>query len=142
MELLTVGEMARRSGVPATTLRYYDSVGLLHPVRLANSHRRYPADTLDRLQAIRLCQELGCDLDEIRELIEPHAREARRLAAKRELLRVERQFLKLATVRAVLEHVEVCQCDDLSECRADIQRALARLTPSAEDDELARVARR
>lgn len=128
MELLSVGETARRSGLPTSTLRYYDTLGLIKPVRLHNSHRRYPAETVDRLQAIRLCQELGCELEEIRELIEPDAREARRVAAKRELLRVERQFRKLATVRAVLEHVEVCECDDLSNCRAEIRTALAKLT--------------
>ena len=124
MELLTVGEMARRSGVPATTLRYYDSVGLLHPVRLANSHRRYLVEDLERLRYIRLCRSLGCDLDEIRVLVEPGASEERRMAAKRELDRVERQQRRLAAAAAVLSHFAECTCQDTAECRAIIRVAL------------------
>jgi DNA-binding transcriptional MerR regulator len=125
--LLTVGEMARRSGVPATTLRYYDGLGLLVPVRLANGHRRYPDDSVARLQMIRLCQALGCDLDEIRELVRENTTEARRTAARRQLGNIDRQFQRLGVARTLLTHILECRCPTESECQALTQRALGEL---------------
>jgi DNA-binding transcriptional MerR regulator len=124
MELLTVGEMARRSGVPATTLRYYDTLGLLDTVRLANNHRRFPASSLRRLRLIRMCQELGCGLNEIRTLLETDAAEARRSVARRELDRIERQFQELLAARALLTHYAECDCTDRDDCRAIAMRAV------------------
>jgi DNA-binding transcriptional MerR regulator len=124
MELLSVGEMARRSGVPATTLRYYDTVGLLEPIRLTNNHRRYPATSVRRLQLIRMCQELGCGLDEIRGLLRPDAAEERRSVARRELERIALQFELLTAARGVLAHYADCACTDRDDCRAIAMRGV------------------
>ncbi len=131
MELLTVGELARTSGVPATTLRYYDSLGLLMPIRLPNSHRRYPLESLEQLQIIKLCQALGCDLDEIRVLVRKDSTDARRSAARRELAKIDHQYQRLAVARALLTHILECTCPTPAECRETTQRALSEL---ADDD--------
>ncbi|MGL5809913.1 MAG: MerR family transcriptional regulator, partial [Nocardioides sp.] len=65
---LSVGELAARSGVPATTLRYYDRIGLVVPDRRSNGHRRYGVATVQVLQVIQLARAVGCTLDEIRAL--------------------------------------------------------------------------
>ncbi len=77
---MRVGELARLSGVPASTLRYYESNGLLPaPRRAGNGYRDYPADSLERVGLIRLAQSLGFQLEQIRELFgrldqgSPHA---------------------------------------------------------------------
>lgn len=62
---LSVGELAEASGVPATTLRYYDGRGLITARRTAGNQRRYPRAVLRRLALIRVAQELGVPLAEI-----------------------------------------------------------------------------
>ena len=128
MAHLTVGELAYQSGVPATTLRYYDSIGLLEPIRLANTHRRYPLESLEQLQIIKLCQELGCDLDEIRLLVRKDSMDARHAAARRQLAEIDRQHRRLDVARALLTHVLECVCPTPEECRATTQRALGALS--------------
>jgi|GEM_PF-494763 len=68
MELMRVSELAVRSGVPATTLRYYEDRGLLPAQRSPSGYRLYDRRALDRLAFISAAKQLGLDLDEIREL--------------------------------------------------------------------------
>ncbi|MEU3711272.1 redox-sensitive transcriptional activator SoxR [Streptomyces catenulae] len=66
---LTVGEVSDRSGVPASTLRYYDREGLIHSRRTGGNQRRYARDTLRRVAFIRASQRVGIPLAEIREAL-------------------------------------------------------------------------
>lgn len=64
-----IGEVARRSGVPARTVRYYERVGVLAPpARTAAGYRRYGEDALDRLAFVRACKAIGFTLHEVAEL--------------------------------------------------------------------------
>ncbi|MEH0424359.1 redox-sensitive transcriptional activator SoxR [Streptomyces sp. B21-083] len=66
---LTVGEVSGRSGVPASTLRYYDREGLIHSRRTSGNQRRYPRDTLRRVAFIRASQRVGIPLADIRDAL-------------------------------------------------------------------------
>lgn len=67
---MRVGELARRSGCSATTLRYYEKLGLLPRVsRTRSGYREYANDALDQLALIRRAKELGFSLREIRALL-------------------------------------------------------------------------
>src|ERR1051325_4099816 len=70
MDELTISEVARRSGVRATTIRYYESINVLPQPRRANGRRRYDAAILDRLAFIHVAQRLGFTLTEIGLLFE------------------------------------------------------------------------
>ncbi len=64
---MRIGELAKRSGVPAKTIRFYESAGLLpEPARLANGYRDYDASAPKRLEFIRSAQAIGLALGEIR----------------------------------------------------------------------------
>lgn len=63
--LLSVGELAARSGVAVSALHYYESRGLLHARRSAGNQRRYPRAALRRVAFIRAAQQLGIGLAEI-----------------------------------------------------------------------------
>jgi MerR family redox-sensitive transcriptional activator SoxR len=63
--LLTVGELAARSGVAVSALHYYETRGLLSAVRSAGNQRRYPRAALRRVAFIRAAQQLGVSLAEI-----------------------------------------------------------------------------
>lgn len=67
----TIGEAARLSGFTATALRYYEDAGIFAPwARTAAGYRIYGDRDLDRLRLIRRAKQLGCSLDEVRDLLE------------------------------------------------------------------------
>ncbi|MGH2603372.1 MAG: MerR family transcriptional regulator [Dehalococcoidia bacterium] len=67
---LTISELARRSGVPATTLRYYEKAGILpSPDRSDSGYRRYDEDAVARLAFVQRAKTLGIDLDDIAQLV-------------------------------------------------------------------------
>jgi len=70
MTTMRISEVAERSGVPATALRYYETAGLLTCERSANGYRSYHPDTIERLAFIGAAKHLGLTLDEIAELLE------------------------------------------------------------------------
>src|SRR5580700_1428242 len=63
--LISIQEVARISGVPASALRYYESLGLIASHRSGAAHRRYRLSTMQRLSYIVLAQRAGFCLDEI-----------------------------------------------------------------------------
>jgi len=68
-DVLTIGEVADRSGVPHTALRFYEERRLIHSVRTAGNQRRYPRAVLRRLAFIRTAQRVGLSLEEIRDAL-------------------------------------------------------------------------
>src|SRR6186997_1358095 len=66
-DLLTIGEVADRSGFPQSALRFYEREGLLHATRTSGGQRRYERSVLRRLAFIRAARTLGVGLDEVRE---------------------------------------------------------------------------
>jgi MerR family Zn(II)-responsive transcriptional regulator of zntA len=108
---LRSGEIARRAGVSADTLRHYERRGLLGtPRRLANGYRAYPPESLERVLLIQRALAVGFTLDELSDLLRardgghPPCREVRRLA-ERKLLEVDRQLEDLAEFRKALSGI-------------------------------------
>jgi MerR family transcriptional regulator, redox-sensitive transcriptional activator SoxR len=62
---LTIGQVAKRSGIAASALRFYESKGLIISARNAGGQRRYPRDVLRRVAVIKTAQQLGIPLAEI-----------------------------------------------------------------------------
>ncbi|MDE8670012.1 MerR family transcriptional regulator [Pseudarthrobacter sp. H3Y2-7] len=70
MRTLRISEVAERTGVPATTLRYYEDIGLIGPaVRSANGYRNYDERDLERLAVITRAKKLDISLEDVRELV-------------------------------------------------------------------------
>jgi DNA-binding transcriptional MerR regulator len=66
---MTIGELAVESGIPASTIRYWEKIGVMpKPVR-ASGQRRYPPDAIHQLAVLRLAQSCGFRLDEMRHLL-------------------------------------------------------------------------
>src|SRR6202022_2413587 len=63
--VLTIGEVARRSGVASSALRFYEERGLISSERAGSGHRRYPRPVLRRIAFIVFAQRIGLTLDEI-----------------------------------------------------------------------------
>ncbi|NUT52676.1 MAG: redox-sensitive transcriptional activator SoxR [Saccharothrix sp.] len=64
-EMLTIGQVAERSGVPHTALRFYEERGLIAAERTAGNQRRYPRHVLRRLAFIRTAQRVGLSLEDV-----------------------------------------------------------------------------
>lgn len=66
METLTIGDLAARSGVAPSALRYYERLGLVRAARTSGNQRRYERAELRRVAFIRVAQQVGVSLEEIR----------------------------------------------------------------------------
>lgn len=64
-DLLTISEIARRSGVAASALRFYEERGLIKSERAGSGHRRYPRSVLRRIAFIVFAQKMGLTLEEV-----------------------------------------------------------------------------
>lgn len=68
-EMLTIGQVADRSGVAHTALRFYEDRGLISSVRTAGNQRRYARSVLRRLAFIRTAQRVGLSLEDVRDAL-------------------------------------------------------------------------
>lgn len=119
---LTVGEVARRSGVAPSALRFYEEKGLIRSLRSEGNQRRYPREVLRRVSVIKVAQRLGIPLAKIREALDTLPRDhvptaadwCRLSAAWREELdsRIER----LTRLRDQLDSCIGCGCLSLNDC--------------------------
>src|SRR5436190_20606900 len=70
MENLSIGAVAQQIGVQTSAIRYYESIGLLAAPMRISGQRRYSDEVISRLRMIRVAQELGFTLDEIKTLLD------------------------------------------------------------------------
>ncbi len=123
---LSIGEVARRSGVPASALRYYESIGVLPAPERVSGRRRYEPSVLDWLDVINTARRVGFSLDEVRQLIEGmdgdgSAAAAWRDLAGRKLVEVDGLIEQLKGMRKLLEELAECRCVDLATCAAALR---------------------
>jgi MerR family redox-sensitive transcriptional activator SoxR len=122
-ELLTIGEVARRSGVAASALRFYEQRGLIKSRRAGSGHRRYPRPVLRRIAFIVYAQRVGLTLDEIAaelaRLPEDHAPSRRDWArlSTRWSRRIDERIAELQRLKIGLTECIGCGCLSLDRCR-------------------------
>jgi MerR family transcriptional regulator, redox-sensitive transcriptional activator SoxR len=124
---LTIGEVARRAGMRASRIRYYESVGVLPAPERVSGMRRYSADVVRRLGIIDVAQRVGFTLDEIRELLSTEqgtAHEQLRRLAERKLPDVDELIQRANAVRRWLEMTSACDCETLDVCSLFDDRVL------------------
>jgi len=102
--LLTIGELARATGLTVRTIRYWSDEGVLHPVtRSSGGYRLYDAESAARLELIRTLRELGLGLDDVREVVEGEKDLAS--VATAHVAALDAQIRSLKVTRAVLSTV-------------------------------------
>lgn len=121
----TIGEVSRETGVAATTLRYYEQIGLVPAPTRRGGQRRYDDSILSRLEVIALCKTAGFTLDEIQLLFADDApgRPASRALAEAKLAEIDAQLESLARARAVIEWGMRCTCPSIDACTCGIHTA-------------------
>jgi MerR family transcriptional regulator, redox-sensitive transcriptional activator SoxR len=120
---LTIGALSERTGVAASALRYYEDEGLIHATRTEGGQRRYTRDILRRVSFIRIAQQVGLSLDEIREALAslpenrtPNKKDWERLSNSWRP-RLDHQIAMLERLRDRLTGCIGCGCLSLRVCQ-------------------------
>ncbi|BCP51732.1 MerR family transcriptional regulator [Kaistia sp. 32K] len=117
MLLLDIGVLAERSGVPASTLRYYEEIGLIRSVARHGLRRQFDAEALTQLALISLGKTAGFSLEEIRGMFgKDGSADLPRTALHQRADQIERQIRELTTLRNALRHVAECPAEQHMEC--------------------------
>lgn len=122
MAWLTIGELASRSGVATSALRFYETKGLISSERTDGNQRRYPRATLRRVALIRAGQEVGLSLAELAEALAylPHDRTPTKSdwarLSKSWQDRLDAQIAELTALRDELTDCIGCGCLSLRSC--------------------------
>jgi MerR family redox-sensitive transcriptional activator SoxR len=120
--MLTIGELADRSGVSTSALRFYETKGLIASTRTDGNQRRYPRATLRRVALIRAGQEVGLSLAELLAALEKLPHESVPTKADWERLskswrkRLDAQIAELTALRDELTDCIGCGCLSLKSC--------------------------
>jgi MerR family transcriptional regulator, redox-sensitive transcriptional activator SoxR len=121
-DLLSIGEISERTGVSTSALRFYEAESLIAATRSAGGQRRFHRDTIRRVSFIRIAQQIGVGLDEIRAALA--ALPAGRTPTKADWARVSRawrprldeQIAVLQRLRDTLADCIGCGCLSLRSC--------------------------
>lgn len=133
---MTIGELSRRSGVPASTIRYYEDEGLIPRPARASGRRVFDESTLDRLLLVECAKEAGFSLRDIRQLFDgfssgtPAGTRWKALATAK-LAEVEAQAVRIKTMKKLLEEALCCGCVDLTDCGKLLQSVRSRAEGSS-----------
>jgi MerR family redox-sensitive transcriptional activator SoxR len=121
----TIGEVARQANVAATTLRYYEKLGLIAAPARFGGQRRYDDSVLARLEVIRLCKTAGFALHEIQMLFADDlpGRPASRALAEAKLGEIDARMAELARAREIIEWGMRCTCPSIDTCTCGIHTA-------------------
>jgi DNA-binding transcriptional MerR regulator len=115
--LLTIGELARRVGVTAPALRYYEELGLLPAPARVSGQRRYPESAARLVAAILLYSDAGFTLAEQKALMAPHAgAPGWRQLAQRKLAELDEQIARAQAAREAISHGLRCPHEDITQC--------------------------
>ena len=119
---MRIGELAKRSGLESTAIRYYERIGLMPAPTRLGGQRRYDDAVLARLEVIGLCKSAGFALEEIQVLFADDApgRPASRALAEAKLAEIDAQMASLARARAVIEWGMRCTCPSIDACTCGI----------------------
>ncbi len=123
IENMNIGTVAERSGVPPKSIRYYESIGLIHPAeRRPNGYRSYSQHDMQTLAFIKRARGLGFSVEEVRELLDLWRNRSRKSAAVKEMAArhidaLDSKIAELQSMRkALAELVRRCRGDSRPEC--------------------------
>jgi MerR family redox-sensitive transcriptional activator SoxR len=130
---ITIGAVARQAGVAASTLRYYEKVGLLPRPARAGNRRLYDSSNIGRIRIVLLARDAGFSVRETRAFVQgfaPGTTPASRWRemAKRKMAELDELAGRLAQMRSLLSAGFDCQCRTLEDC----ERLIAQRKPGCQ----------
>jgi MerR family transcriptional regulator, copper efflux regulator len=119
---MNIKDAADRSGLPAKTIRYYEEVGLIRPLRGANGYRSFRESDVMKLGFLGRARALGFTIEDCRLLLSLYEDKTRasadvKVIARRHLDEIDAKIAQLESMRATLSHlVACCHGDDRPDC--------------------------
>lgn len=113
---MDITEVAKVSGLPASTLRFYEEKGLIQSTGRVGLRRLFNSDVLERLALIGLGRGAGFSLDEISEMFTPEGPEINRALLLAKADELDRKIKALTAMRNGLRHAAVCNAPNHFEC--------------------------
>ncbi|KAJ55947.1 transcriptional regulator [Actibacterium mucosum KCTC 23349] len=119
---MNISQAAKRAGVPAKTIRYYEDIGLITPARGANGYRDFSDQDLHRLAFLARARRLGFSIEQCRALLELYADRNRASAevkavAQTHLAEIDAKLAEMQAMRATLAAlVHSCAGDNRPDC--------------------------
>jgi DNA-binding transcriptional MerR regulator len=119
--MMAIGEVARRAGIAASAIRYYERQGLVPRADRRGGKRVYGEDVLDRLALIRVAKAAGFRVSEIQALLRGFGRRTPpgprwRALARRKALELDARAAEVQRMKRVLAAVARCECPTFEEC--------------------------
>ena len=116
--LVPIGELARRTGVATSALRYYERIGLLSPAERVGQRRHYSPLSAERVALIRLCQDAGFTLAEIGRLLVAFSRGGRAWGhlGERKIAELDARIANAQRAKKLVAHALECPHRDLLAC--------------------------
>lgn len=135
---MNIGDVSRRSGLPAKTIRYYEEIGLITPRRSANGYRSFHESDLHKLGFLGRARSLGFSIADCRNLLALYENRSRASAdvkaiARDHLVRIETKLAELQQMHDTLSHlVSACAGNDRPDCPilADLSGPVAQTEPA------------
>lgn len=121
MKMFGIGELAHRSGMAISTIRYYERIGLLPPAKRVNTKRRYDTTILQKLSVIRMAQQAGFTIVEIQTLLHefpvdtPPSERWRGLASKK-IADLDELMSRIEAMKLLLQQTLQCHCSTIDDC--------------------------
>ena len=134
---MNIGDVADLSGLPAKTIRYYENIGLVEPLRSTNGYRSFRQSDVHKLAFLGRARALGFTIEDCRSLLKLYADTDRASAevkqiAEEHLDRIDRKITELTEMRATLSHlVDACAGDHPPDCPILADLAMYEKSPSA-----------
>ncbi|MEO1397341.1 MAG: Cu(I)-responsive transcriptional regulator [Pseudomonadota bacterium] len=119
---MNIGEAAKQSLLPPKTIRYYEDIELVHPLRAENGYRDYSQKDVHRLRFLQRSRNLGFTIEECRLLLSLYDDDNRASAdvkaiADQKIEQIDRKIVELQSLRQTLSALaETCHGDDKPDC--------------------------
>ena len=125
MKTQSIGDIAKQTGIPTSTIRYYEEIELLPPADRVNGRRRYDDTILQKLNLIRLGQKAGFTIAEIQTLLHNFPADAPpserwQVMAQQKLDELDERMRTIEEMKGILEQTLNCQCATLEDCGVGI----------------------
>jgi DNA-binding transcriptional MerR regulator len=125
--MLSIGEVARRAGIAASAIRYYERQGLIPRADRRGGRRVYGEDVLDRLALIAAAKAAGFRISEIQTLLRGFARRTPpgpswRSLAERKVRELQARRAEVERMQRALEAITRCECPTLEACSRALRR--------------------
>ena len=118
---MNIGQVAKRVGLPTSTIRYYESIGILPEPNRKNRRRVYDESIIDRLQTIQVAKRAGFTLDEISELFNSYAIGGHfsvrwKSMARDKLTELDQLIARAEKMKQFVQRGLECDCTSINEC--------------------------